>query len=129
MLDPLPSYFSECLHNQEISRQFDASIPYTVERVYTGYPDEIMQATDTVILTGDIVMEGMDVRSEREGAIAFWCCNTCFVALAMYNCHTVHFHTVIRVFYYALNNVTKILIVACTFIVINSSAYTIPVLA
>lgn len=46
---------------QEISREFDASIPYTVARVYMGYIDEVLPATDTMILTGDIVMEEMDV--------------------------------------------------------------------
>lgn len=48
---------------QEISREFDASIPYTVSRALTGYVDEVLPATDTIIITGDIVMEEMDVRN------------------------------------------------------------------
>ncbi|CAN0453981.1 unnamed protein product, partial [Laminaria digitata] len=44
-----------------ISREFDASIPYVVARVYAGYVEEVLPATDTMIVTGDIVMDEMDV--------------------------------------------------------------------
>lgn len=46
---------------QDLHREFDASIPYIVSRVMTGYVEEVLSATDTVIITGDIVMEGMEV--------------------------------------------------------------------
>lgn len=46
---------------QDIHREFDAAIPYVVSRVMTGYVEETLPATDTVIITGDIVMDGMDV--------------------------------------------------------------------
>lgn len=42
-------------------REFDASIPYMVSRVMTGYVEEVLAATDTLIITGDIEMDGMDV--------------------------------------------------------------------
>lgn len=42
-------------------REFDASIPYMVSRVMTGYVEEVLTATDTLIITGDIEMDGMDV--------------------------------------------------------------------
>eukprot|EP00904_Undaria_pinnatifida_P012357 jgi/Undpi1/8251/HiC_scaffold_25.g10721.m1 len=48
-------------YSMEISREFDASIPYVVSRVYAGYVEEVLPATDTMIVTGDIVMDDMDV--------------------------------------------------------------------
>ena len=55
-LELKPNFF------QEISREFDASIPYVVARVFAGYVEEVLPATDTMIVTGDIVMDDMDVR-------------------------------------------------------------------
>eukprot|EP00752_Nemacystus_decipiens_P008135 g7275.t1 len=45
----------------DLHREFDATIPYMVSRVMTGYVEEVLSATDTLIITGDIEMEGMDV--------------------------------------------------------------------
>ncbi|CAM9395363.1 unnamed protein product [Pylaiella littoralis] len=45
----------------DLHRQFDASIPYMVSRVMTGYVEEVLSATDTLIITGDIEMDGMEV--------------------------------------------------------------------
>lgn len=45
----------------DLHREFDASIPYMVSRVMTGYVEEVLSATDTLIITGDIVMDEMDV--------------------------------------------------------------------
>lgn len=61
--------FTECstsvdmlvLPKQDLHREFDASIPYIVSRVMTGYVEEVLSATDTLIITGDIEMDGMDV--------------------------------------------------------------------
>ncbi|CAN0230387.1 unnamed protein product [Ascophyllum nodosum] len=41
----------------EITREFDASIPYTVTRILAGFIEEVLPATDTVIISGDITME------------------------------------------------------------------------
>lgn len=46
---------------QDMHREFDASIPYMVSRVMVGYVEEVLSATDTLIITGDIEMDGMDV--------------------------------------------------------------------
>lgn len=51
---------------QDLHREFDASIPYMVSRVMTGYVEEVLSATDTLIITGDIVMDEMDVRAENQ---------------------------------------------------------------
>lgn len=53
--------FDDNKFSMEISREFDASIPYTVSRSLTGFIEEVLPATDTVIIAGDIVMEDMDV--------------------------------------------------------------------
>lgn len=46
---------------QDIHREFDAAVPYMVSRVLTGYVEEVLTATDTMIISGDIEMDGMDV--------------------------------------------------------------------
>lgn len=51
---------------QDLHREFDASIPYIVSRVMTGYVEEVLAATDTLIITGDIEMDGMDVSSKYD---------------------------------------------------------------
>ncbi|CAB1119150.1 unnamed protein product [Ectocarpus sp. CCAP 1310/34] len=53
--------FDGTAFRMDLHREFDASIPYVVSRVMTGYVEEVLSATDTVIITGDIVMEGMEV--------------------------------------------------------------------
>ncbi|CAM9149661.1 unnamed protein product [Hapterophycus canaliculatus] len=53
--------FDGTAFRMDIHREFDAAIPYVVSRVMTGYVEETLPATDTVIITGDIVMDGMDV--------------------------------------------------------------------
>eukprot|EP00903_Cladosiphon_okamuranus_P012150 g11398.t1 len=45
----------------DLHREFDAAIPYVVSRVMKGYVEEVLAATDTLIITGDIEMDGMDV--------------------------------------------------------------------
>ncbi|CAM9738611.1 unnamed protein product [Scytosiphon promiscuus] len=54
-------FFDGNAFRMDIHREFDAAIPYVVSRVMTGYVEETLPATDTVIITGDIVMDGMDV--------------------------------------------------------------------
>ncbi|CAN0010479.1 unnamed protein product [Ectocarpus sp. 6 AP-2014] len=53
--------FDGTAFRMDLHREFDASIPYVVSRAMTGYVEEVLSATDTVIITGDIVMEGMEV--------------------------------------------------------------------
>ncbi|CBJ30349.1 conserved unknown protein [Ectocarpus siliculosus] len=53
--------FDGTAFRMDLHREFDASIPYMVSRVMTGYVEEVLSATDTVIITGDIVMEEMEV--------------------------------------------------------------------
>ena len=62
MLHMAPRLFEKW---QDLHREFDASIPYMVSRVMTGYVEEVLAATDTLIITGDIVMDEMDVSKTK----------------------------------------------------------------
>ncbi|CAN0383812.1 unnamed protein product, partial [Discosporangium mesarthrocarpum] len=44
-----------------ISRDYESSYPYTVTRKFSGVVDEVLPATDTLILSGDIELDDMKV--------------------------------------------------------------------